>query len=41
MIRAIIKRTSSPFVVLVLVTLLGALLGLLAAEAMLFYFKYY
>lgn len=41
LIREYFKRSTYAFRVLVMVVIVGALLGLLAAEAMLFYFKYY
>jgi hypothetical protein len=41
LIREYFKRSTYAFRVLVMVTIVGALLGLLAAEAMFFYFKYY
>jgi hypothetical protein len=40
-IRDYFKRSTYAFRVLVMVTIVGALLGLLAAQAILFYFKYY
>jgi hypothetical protein len=41
MIREYLKRSTYALRVLVMAVIVGALLGLLAAEAMLFYFKYY
>ena len=41
MIREYFKRSTYAFRVLVMALIIGALLGMLAAEAMLFYFKYY
>jgi hypothetical protein len=41
LIREYFKRSTYAFRVLVLVTIVGALLGLLAAQAMLFYFRNY
>jgi hypothetical protein len=40
-IREYFKRSTYAFRVLVMVTIVGALLGLFAAETMLFYFRNY